>query len=431
MPSELARSRVKTPTVKMFVSKFIVDDFFVDMIRISLYPADFGTITVGTSNSTIEYILEFLRDLKIVSKTMKFGNLNVIHSNIQLINSLINIRETGMSILNYDNVFQHFPSQDLNTQRLIKLAIDKRLHNIDEFRKLTDEVLNKIHGYYESSQISGSAAAYDQYMDYSRSNDVAIFEVLKLWKDMVVTAYNDTSNLQSVNKAEALEDHVIISDRKSVDSYAGTLFKYIATGYSFYKTGYTLFDKYIEGFESSSVHLISAPSNHGKSLLMVNLLRSMIQINMSEFKPNDILVFVTLEDDIYKLSRRFMSVFGNIKHSHIRLVFQKFYEISKAHELAEGSTAVAQKINSMLKNLVYMSVLSQTNEKVAIALRHENENTFSPGDLGKFLDKLRIDGWNPKMVFLDYVDCAQPTINRYSNVKDYDMHGQIVQELAS
>ena len=177
------------------------------------------------------------------------------------------------------------------------------------------------------------------------------------------------------------------------------------------------------------MHLISAPSNHGKSILMINLLRSMIQANLNEFKPNDILVFVTLEDDIYKLSRRFMSVFGNVKHSHIRLAFQKFYEISKAHELSKGSSTIAHKIQSMLKNLVYMSVLNETNEKVAVALRHENENTFSPGDLGKFLDKLRVDGWNPKMVFMDYVDCAQPTVQRYSSIKDYDMHGQIVQEL--
>lgn len=429
MPSELARRKASTPTIKTFISKFLVDDFFIDMIRVALYPADFGTITVGSNNSTIEYVMDFLKDLNQVAKNLKLGNLSVIQNNIALVTSLINIRETGMSILNYDNVFQHFPSQDLNTQRLIKAAIDRRLHTMDEFRKTTDYQLNMIAAYYESSQVSAATIAWEQFVDYSGSPDVTIFEAHKLFKDAVINIYNDLSKLQSVSKSETFDDYFVISNKHSVDQLADTLFKYISTGYSFYKTGFTLFDQYIEGFESSSVHLISAPSNHGKSILMVNLLRSIIEANISEFKSNDVIVFVTLEDDIYKLTRRFMSVFGNVKHSNLRLAFKQFYEISKAHELTEGQSTISHKIQSMLKNLIYMSILNVTNEKVAVCLRHENENTFSPGDLGKFLDKLRVEGLNPKMVFMDYVDCAQPTIQRYSHVKDYDMHGQIVQEL--
>jgi hypothetical protein len=66
---------------------------------------------------------------------------------------------------------------------------------------------------------------------------------------------------------------------------------------------------------------------------------------------------------------------------------------------------------------------------IAVIVKHENENIFSPGDLGRFLDRLKVEGWNAKMVFLDYVDCATPTIQRYTSFKDYDLQGQIVQEL--
>jgi hypothetical protein len=155
----------------------------------------------------------------------------------------------------------------------------------------------------------------------------------------------------------------------------------------------------------------------------------MSRMNYNDFMPGDAVVFVTLEDDVYKLSRRFMSVFGNYKYNLLRRVFKNGYEISKANEIIDSKSNMGVKVKSMFKNLIDSSVTALTNGKFGIVVKHENENIFSPGDLGRFIDRLRVEGWNAKMVFMDYVDCATPTIQRYSHVKDYDLQGQIVQEL--
>lgn len=415
--------------LKTFVGKFLSDELFVDMINVSLYPATFGSVTIGGNNSTVEYIRTFLFDLSKVSKALKLRNNNTIQNNISIVNTLLTIRESGSSILNYANVFQHVPSQDLNTQTLIKKAIDNQLQSVDEFRKLTDNTLRVIGMYYEVSNIKSTLVHLGNFSEYSSNSDITAYEVVKHYKDIIINAYNDLSSLQSVNKAEAISDYFVIYDKQSSEHLAETLFRYVSQEYSFFRTGFDLFDKYVEGFESSSVHLISAPSNHGKSIFMLNLAHMMSRMNYNDFMPGDAVVFVTLEDDIYKLSRRVMAIFGNYRYNLLRRVFKQSYEISKANELTDSKSNMGIKVKSMFKNLIDASVTGLTNGKFAIIVKHENENIFSPGDLGRFIDRLRVEGWNTKMVFMDYVDCATPTIQRYSHVKDYDLQGQIVQEL--
>jgi len=415
--------------IKTFFGKFFEDSLFVDLINVCLYPATFGTVTVGSNNSTVDYIRDYLRDLDKIVKTLKLGNINVIKNKIRLIETLLTIRESGSNILSYQNVFQHLPTQDVATQSLIKKAIDGRIDSIDSFRKKTDYALNMISLFYELSHIKSSLILMNNFTDYAGNGDVSVFETVKNWKDIIINSYNDLSKLQSINKAESISDYFVLNDRASSEALANTLFTYVSQDYSFFKTGFDLFDKYIEGFESSSVHLISAPSNHGKSIFMINLAHMMSKMNLNDFKPNDAVVFITLEDDIYKLSRRFMAIFGNYKHNLLRMVFKQSYEISRANELTDSSSNIGIKVKSMFKNLLDSSVTVLTNGKFGIVVKHANENTFSPGDLGRFLDRLRVEGWNAKLVFMDYVDCAQPTIQRYSHNSDYDLQGQIVQEL--
>jgi hypothetical protein len=58
-----------------------------------------------------------------------------------------------------------------------------------------------------------------------------------------------------------------------------------------------------------------------------------------------------------------------------------------------------------------------------------NENTFSPGDLGRFIDRLKVEGYKTKLIFVDYIDTMVPTTSTFGNLKEYDTQGQIVQEL--
>ena len=100
--------------LKAFINKFTSDEFFVDLINLTLYPADFGTTY---SNKTIDYIKTFLSDAQKIMKINKFNNQQTLN-NVQLSNSLLNIRESRSNILSYNNVFQHVNLQDLSLTKL-------------------------------------------------------------------------------------------------------------------------------------------------------------------------------------------------------------------------------------------------------------------------------------------------------------------------
>ena len=283
--------------LKAFISTFTSEDFIVDIVRITLHPSDFGNFTSDKSNSVIEYIKDFLKGLNDIVKRLQLPNSKTIQSQIQIVGTLLTIRESSASLLTYDNVFQHLMSKDLITTKLIQRAVENRISSSDEFRKQTDNIINIIHSYYEVMSVSSTVTLLDNLQDSIYENNLSPFEALKNYKDLVITAYNDLSKLQSLSKAESISDYFVISDDASCTGLAQTLVEYISRGFSVFKTGYDLLDKSLEGVESSSVHLISAPSNHGKSIFTINLCCRMIQNNISDFEKNDAIVFVTLEDE--------------------------------------------------------------------------------------------------------------------------------------
>jgi len=419
--------------LKAFISTFTSEDFLVDIIRITLHPSDFGNFVSDKSNSVIDYIRDFLKGLNDISKKLQLPNSKVIQNQIQVVSTLLTIRESSAILLTYDNVFQHLVSKDLVTTKLVQRAVDNRIESSDEFRKQTDTIVNIIHSYYEVISVSSTVTLLDNLQDSIYENNLSPFEALKNYKDLIITAYNDLSKLQSLSKAESISDYFVISDESSCTTLAQTLVEYISRGFSVFKTGYDLLDKTLEGVESSSVHLIAAPSNHGKSIFTINLCCRMIQNNISDFEKNDAILFVTLEDDIYKLSRRFAAVFGNYRFDMLKKLFTKSYEMTRATQLMgmqqDSGSKLVSSLEGIFRNVLKSSIAKITTGNVTLILKHCNESTFSPGDLGRFIDRLRVEGYRIKACFIDYINCMIPTTTRFSNSKEYDDLGQIVQEL--
>jgi len=419
--------------LKAFISTFTSEEFMVDLVKIILHPSEFGAFTTDRSNSAIDYIRSFLKGLGDISRKLQLPTAKNIQSQIQVINSLLTIRESSSSILTYDNVFQHLATRDLVTTKLIQKAIETRLVEDEQFRKITDSVIDIIHAYHEVLSVSSTITLLDNLQESISDNNLTPFEALKNYKDLVITAYNDLSKLQSLSKAESVADYFIISDEDSCSVLADTLVTYISKGFSVFKTGFEVFDNVLDGVESSSVHLLAAPSNHGKSLLCVNMCKRMIEANISDLDKKDAIVFLTLEDDIHKLSRRFISIFGNYKFEVIRQLFAKAYEVTRTQQIMgmslDNSDNLISSLQKMFKNLLKSSLLKITQGKCSLILKHCNENTFSPGDLGRFIDRLKVEGYKTKLVFVDYIDTMSPTTSVFGNLKEYDTQGQIVQEL--
>lgn len=414
--------------VKGFITRFISEDFFSQIVNICLYPAEFGAMSVNNGNSLIEYVRSYLIDLSRSCKNLKINNIKQIDGYVDLTTIILNIRETGNTVINYNNVFQHLPSADLSQQKVIQLAIQNQIDSMNNFRKTIDQVINDINIYYEISTISSGLINFDSLTEYVARPGTSPHEAAKLYKDNIITQYNELSKLHSIDKYESEKDYFIISDKSSVKDLAISLTNYISKDYSFFETGYKLFDSNIEGFESSSVHLITAPSNHGKSLFMVNIMSKVIENNMDKFESNDVILFITLEDDIRKLSRRVCSIFGNIKAEPIKLLYKAGYEVMQAAKVSGSEKEVQDRLIAMNESLLTSAIWNKTQDKINICFKHSSENTFSAGDISKFIDRLKVEGHNVKMVFVDYVDVMSACIKN-SKSSDYEIHGQIVQEL--
>jgi hypothetical protein len=158
----------------------------------------------------------------------------------------------------------------------------------------------------------------------------------------------------------------------------------------------------------------------------------MIKENLADFDKDDCVLFVTLEDDIYKLSRRFMSIFGHYHPENVKSLFAKGYEVTRSQQIMgqdlQHNNKMAEQIQAIFNTLLQASIARVTQGKVSLIIKHCNENTFSYGDLGRFIDRLKVEGYNVKMVFVDYLDAMISSFANNNNGDDYITQGQIVQE---
>ena len=312
----------KTSVLKSFISNFIKEEFFTDIINVGLYPSQFNAISFNNENNLTNYIKKFFGELIKSCKYLGISNLKQLQTYINLSTSILNTKETNSTIINYDNVFQHLISPDITQQKIIQNVLTQRLPSLEEFQKKVDHINTNIQIFYEVQSISGSISLFDNFIELSKKPNTVI-ETLKLFKESVISVYNDLSKLQSLNKIDAEKDYFIISDKESVKTLTSSVVDYIAQGYSLFKTGYKFIDLPLEGIESSSVHVFAAPSNHGKSLFKINLLEHIISNNINEFNKDDGILFVTLEDDKFKLKRRLCSIFGNVDFQLIKSLYHK------------------------------------------------------------------------------------------------------------
>jgi len=296
MQTGLYQDKDSNSIMRAFISSFVAEEFFVTTIRTCLFPAKFNAGFLSDKNTAIEFIKGFFTDLSKKCDQLNIPNTKVIKGNISLATTILNIRESGATIIDYDNVFQHVPNLNLAQQKLIQRSIDNKLDDVSGFRQSTETLMSEIKAFQEICSIEGTLSSNDFWLAYATKPDVSVFEAIKLWRDNTINNYNELSKLQTAHNLDTERDFYVISDEKSVNDLAGSFVDYISTGYSFYKTGFELFDNNIEGFESASVHLVSAPSNHGKSIFLINLVNTIIQCNHADFEKGDAILFLTLED---------------------------------------------------------------------------------------------------------------------------------------
>ena len=413
-----------------FLVKFLDIEFFTKLINIGLYQADFSIpFTTLKESDIIKFVKDFLNDIHNELKTTPKlpANISVksYFSYIQLIRQILQAKEDVTSrLINYDNVDRYFTNLDLSTSNLLNKVKNDRITDLNNFKNLLEEVLTIIEAYNQLKLVKRSILDLDQLRGNINKNDIPILNLIKDYKDAILDAYGGLSNLKVLDKHEQSTDYLIFNNPQSVETVIDHIASFFSTKYSIFKTGYELIDSQLNGIESSTVTIITGPSNHAKSLYMLNLVKNMIISSKDQLTEKDMFLFVTLEDDINKLLRRVLSVFGNNDAKIIKRLFVKASEVFR-----ENSEANIKEIKNILHEIINQSIISITNKTCSFVIKHCNENTFSVDDLRRLIDKHKMEGYNIKCVAIDYIDCMVANNLKQTSYNDYDAQGQIVQDL--
>jgi len=390
--------------LKSFISNFTSDTFFAEIASLALYPADFSNnSSLVKADSIIEFLKKFLKDITITTSKHNFSNQMQIRRQTELITSILTVRESTPMIVSYDNIHKYINTPDLAAKRILTMAINGKKTSLEQFKEDLGVTINVINAYNELQLISNNLLLYDYLVDSVDQNTQSVFESIKTYRDLVINSYNDLSKLQILNKIDKSADYYVIKDKPSANVLSKSLVEYISDSYNFFKSGYELFDKYVDGFESASIHMISAPSNHGKSIFLINLLRNLIVHNLDDFEQDDAIVLVTLEDNIPKVIRRVSSIFGNCRYNTIKDLYRESsQQIRRNKKINVEVESIQNNVINIFTTILDDAIGKVTQFKVALVVKYCNENTFSPGDLSKFIDQIKVtDHVNAKMVVFD------------------------------
>lgn len=418
-----------------FLLNYTNNEFILNFFNVCLYQSNFDVII--TSNNNTEILTYFKSFLKNISKDVKASadTLNIPVKNylntLYILQQILEIRgDISSRLLSYDNILVHFPNSDPNIVKLFQEVSDNRYTTIQEFRTHLDKLIGEIKVYNETQVLKNIINQwYLLYNEVSEGNSSAL-TWLKNFRDIVQTSHSNLADLKVLATEETVSNYMLFYDKESVKPVIKNLVHFLGTSFAHFKTGFEIFDNNIDGIESSSVTVITGPSNHAKSLFMINIINQIISNVKNSYDTKDAFILITLEDDVHKLFRRLLSVFGNNDSKIIKKIYEKCSTLLKEQENTDiKNRKLIESIEKFFEDLINRSIISLTNNRCHFFVHHSNENTFTMADAAKKLDELIMNGYKPKGIFIDYLDQMQPSILRYSNNNDYDNQGSILQEM--
>jgi replicative DNA helicase len=440
----LNQHQKKTPStdaadslLSTFVSKFTTPQFIENTLNVLLYPSS-PNIAIQSSVDITTFLKKFIILVRKDLATVKINSeipVNVIRKYFDTLKYVLDIKSDMSTIqITYHNVLQYFQKRDINIDKLLRQVVNTQLTSLVSYRQLFDDILLNIQAYNELHSVRSTFIEFDIFMNDAKNNETPILNTLKNYKELISNSYSSLSKLEVVSKTDNLSDYFVLGgDKDELSKVSQSLTTFLQSGYNFYKTGYSLIDLNLGGLESGSVTIISGPSNHAKSIFMINLVSKIVQNN--EFEPNDCLLFITLEDSIYKLIRRVISIFGNYCSVTVRDIFIRLSKILKeqkdikSEKIATSNSAIIKDVVILIEKLLEDSLRELSGKNVKVILKHSDENTFSPQDTVKFMNDRTLVGYKIKALAIDYIDVMQPTGAEVGKFDDYNGHGAIVQEL--
>lgn len=423
-----------------FLPIYFNKKFLTNLINSLTYQADLTLVLPSSNNIEIftflkQFIYSLLKDLK-EDLTLTIPKKHYIVL-LEIIRKLIELREdVAYSFVNYDNLLERFNTSDQYALNILQDVVDNPILDNKTFKILFDNIIQDIQIYNQMQVAKNSLFKWSMFVNDSNneltSSNSSALNWVKQFKDAIVEANSGLSELTILQKNEHATDYLVFFDKDSVKESLSSIFSFLKTSYRTYKTGYSLFDDNISGIESSSVTVIAGPSNHAKSIFMLNLAKSIMELNETKDEI-DTFIFVTLEDDINKLFRRILSIFGNYDVEVIKKLFTKTSEILQNAEYQDIlGKDVVERVKNIVIEITEASILSVTQGKKQFIIKHSSENSFSMGDASRFIDTLELSGHKVRGLFIDYLDVMTPTSikqNKQFVNDEYITQGMIMHEM--
>lgn len=417
-----------------FLSMYTNIDFFKDVINVCLYPSEFSVSIGGNDVESVpKYLNSFFLDLKKLLNQYNHDKKNIGEKLIDTAKTILTLRSAGKGLITYETVGQHFSSTNAVVKKLIQTAIDEKIDGDDLFRTKINNIVSNIDYFYDLQKALGGMTEIHEFLEKLDTPEVSVIEAVEKYKEMSLQLNNDLSQLSTVSRDETATDYYILSDDKSTNQIAESITKYIYENYSFYCCGLDAYDESVDGFESSSVHLVASPSNGGKSITLANLFYKLAQHNKEEFVENDAALYISCEDDLIKTTRKFISIFGNYGFNIVRNTYKVAHEYFSEYRKNKiiPSKESHDIIVNLYKDILTSSIVNTTKGTLKIIFKYSPENSLSAGDIQKQIEKFKHQGINIKYIIIDYLDVLRPTlsIGNGSGFDDYNNLGVITQEL--
>ena len=397
------------PAYSNFITNYLNKKFLSNLVNSLVYHADLTLVIPSSNNIEIfNFLKQFTYSLTNDLKNTEEINIPKKHyfALLGVIKRLIDVKEDiSFSFINYENLFTHIKTQDQFVENILQDVVDNPITDTTAFQKVFDSIIQDIQIYNQMQIIKSAIFKWDVFIKDSHNesysdNDSALNWVKK-FKDTIIEANNGLSELTVLKKNESATDYLIFSDKESISKSLTSIFSFLKNSYKVYKTDYDIIDDNLSGIESSSVSIISGPSNHAKSIFMLNIARNMMMYNESE-SDDDAFVFITLEDDINKLFKRILSIFGNYDNVVVKKLFLKTSEVLQNSEQVNVlGKDITESVTSILNDITVDSIISVTQGKKKFIIKHSSENSFSMNDAMRFIDTLDLSGCKVKALFID------------------------------
>jgi len=435
---------------KTLFEKYINENFVEKLCMLLFIDRDIKEVTIKTFLDFLKEQIALLKEIR-REAAVKYGTKfdeKVFEEAIkkdEKYKLLLFVKEVLLLRLEKENIFfsdntvfysliQDIPPKLLNLIDKILKEKDKVLFEYDKEkqsqlkRALLRDIFNIIEIWNEIKAVKDVIKNYDNLISLIKENKISsIYSTISKFKEIVFNAhvkFIESASLSVDERNDTYEKLSLVSFSK--DEIKKSVANYVFESYQIYKTNYSFIDDYIDGFESENVYIICAPSNHGKSLLMLQLAKGLMQAN--DFKENDAILFITLEDNRIKLSRRIFTIFGNFSPSSIKRLYICAH--NKAQKLKETNPEKLDLFRAhfehILENIYLSSIKNITKENINFLVQDRADSNYSISDLLQTITLLKLKNINVKAVFIDYIDLMTSSKKFES---DYNEQGQIVKDL--